>query len=90
MRPLKSVCKKALRQINWQGLVNGAKEDETYYYGYGVAASLHGNGVAPFAPDLSVMTLSFNEDGSAIFATSLCDHGGGTNTLLKKNSYGSS
>lgn len=60
------------------------KSDNEYYRGLGMAVSLHGNGVAPFAPDISVMTLALNEDGSAIFSTSLCDHGGGTNTLLKK------
>ena len=75
---------KGAAAINWNALVNGPKEDEDYYYGHGVAAFLHGNGIAPFAPDLSVMILALNEDGSAIYSTSLCDHGGGTNTLLKK------
>ncbi|WP_342668712.1 molybdopterin cofactor-binding domain-containing protein [endosymbiont 'TC1' of Trimyema compressum] len=75
---------KGAEAIDWNRLKKRPKEDSEYYYGHGVAVSLHGNGIAPFAPDLSVMTLALNEDGIAIYSTRLCDHGGGTNTLLKK------
>lgn len=70
--------------FGWNDLKNDKKEDESYYYGHGVAATLHGNGVAPFFPDMTAMTLSLNDDGSAILSTSICDHGGGSYTMLKK------
>ncbi len=58
------------------------EEDETYWYGNGVGMGLHGNGVAPHAPDITGMTLKLNEDGSYNLATAICDHGGGSYTVI--------
>lgn len=60
------------------------KEDKRYAYGYGVATALHGNGVAPFAPDITVAELMVHEDGSVLLRTGLTDHGAGTYTLMKQ------
>lgn len=59
-------------------------EDGRYAYGYGVATALHGNGVAPFAPDITVAELMLHEDGSVLLRTGLTDHGAGTYTLMKQ------
>lgn len=59
-------------------------EDGRYRYGYGVATALHGNGVAPFAPDITVAELMLHEDGTVLLRTGLTDHGAGTYTLLKQ------
>ncbi len=53
-----------------------------YLYGKGVGVGLHGNGVAPHAPDLTGMTLYLHEDGSYVLSTGICDHGGGSYMLL--------
>lgn len=60
------------------------REDARYAYGYGVATALHGNGVAPFAPDITVAELMVHEDGSVLLRTGLTDHGAGTYTLMKQ------
>lgn len=57
--------------------------DSRYAYGTGLAAAMHGNGVAPFAPDISVASLEMNEDGTCVLRTGSCDHGAGTYTLYK-------
>nr|WP_279280120.1 molybdopterin cofactor-binding domain-containing protein [Pseudoflavonifractor sp. 524-17] len=59
-------------------------ETERYAYGYGVATALHGNGVSPFAPDITVAELAVHEDGSVLLRTGLTDHGAGTYTLMKQ------
>ena len=59
-------------------------EDGRYRYGYGVATALHGNGVAPFAPDITVAELMLHEDGTVLLRTGMTDHGAGTYTLLKQ------
>ena len=61
-----------------------AKETDRYVCGYGVATALHGNGVAPFAPDITVAELMVHEDGSVLLRTGLTDHGAGTYTLMKQ------
>ena len=49
-----------------------------------MATALHGNGVAPFAPDITVAELMVHEDGSVLLRTGLTDHGAGTYTLMKQ------
>lgn len=58
--------------------------DARYAYGCGVAAAMHGNGVSPFAPDITVAELMLHEDGSVLLRTGLTDHGSGTYTLEKQ------
>ena len=60
-----------------------AQSGERYAYGVGLAAAMHGNGVAPFAPDISVASIAMNEDGTCLLRTGNCDHGAGTYTLYK-------
>ncbi len=55
-----------------------------YLYGYGVATAMHGNGVAPFAPDITLAELMLNEDGSFLLRTAVTDHGAGSYTLLRQ------
>lgn len=61
-----------------------SRRDERYAYGCGVATALHGNGVAPFAPDITVAELMLHEDGSVLLRTGLTDHGAGTYTIMKQ------
>lgn len=66
-------------------MANRAKKcTKTYAYGYGLATAMHGNGVAPFSPDITVAELFLNEDGSLHLRTGLTDHGAGTYTLEKQ------
>lgn len=58
--------------------------DGRYRYGYGVATAMHGNGVAPFAPDITVAELMLHEDGTVLLRTGVTDHGAGTYTLIKQ------
>lgn len=60
-----------------------SKNTERYAYGLGVATAMHGNGVAPFAPDITVASIQLNEDGSILLRTGVADHGAGTYTLMK-------
>lgn len=73
-------------RFRWKERWAKRKERETdrYAYGYGVATALHGNGVAPFAPDITVAELMVHEDGSVLLRTGLTDHGAGTYTLMKQ------
>ncbi len=57
---------------------------ERYLYGYGVSTAMHGKGVAPFAPDITLAELMLNEDGSFLLRTAVTDHGAGTYTLLRQ------
>lgn len=57
--------------------------DERYAYGIGLASAMHGNGVAPFAPDITVAVVHIHEDGTAVVRTAVADHGAGTYTLMK-------
>ncbi len=59
-------------------------EDERYVYGYGVSTAMHGNGVAPFAPDITLADLMLHEDGSLILRCAVTDHGAGSNTLMRQ------
>lgn len=72
--------------FNWEAKKAGQKSRETerYIYGYGVATTVHGNGVAPTSPDITVVSLELNEDGSMLLRTGLSDHGAGTYTVLKQ------
>ena len=65
--------------FNWE---DELPEEEGYLYGKGVGVGLHGNGVAPHAPDLTGMTLNLYEDGTYALSTGICDHGGGSYTML--------
>lgn len=67
-------------KTRWQN--RKAEADDRYLYGYGLATAMHGNGVAPFAPDITVAELMLHEDGSVLLRTGLTDHGAGTYTLL--------
>ncbi|MBC5731833.1 molybdopterin-dependent oxidoreductase [Pseudoflavonifractor sp. DSM 107456] len=77
---------KGAELFRWKEKLAGkaAKETDRYVYGYGVATALHGNGVAPFAPDITVAELMVHEDGSVLLRTGLTDHGAGTYTLMKQ------
>ncbi len=59
-------------------------EDANYVYGYGVSTAMHGNGVAPFAPDITLADLMLHEDGSLILRCAVTDHGAGSNTLMRQ------
>ncbi len=59
-------------------------EDEDYLYGCGFATTLHGNGVAPGAQDLTVMSIELHEDGTVILKTGASDHGAGSYTIYKQ------
>lgn len=59
-------------------------EDENYLYGCGFATTLHGNGVAPNAQDLTVMSIELREDGTVILKTGTSDHGAGSYTIYKQ------
>jgi CO/xanthine dehydrogenase Mo-binding subunit len=83
-RPLDCLIEGA-KEFRWEDRIKEKlNNDDRYAYGYGVATGLHGNGVAPFVPDMTAMNLSLHEDGSAVLATSICDHGGGSYTVLTK------
>lgn len=73
-------------RFGWQERQKNPKcsEDGRYRYGCGVAVGLHGNGVAPFAPDITVAELMLHEDGTILLRTGLTDHGAGTYTLIKQ------
>lgn len=58
-------------------------KDARYLRGVGMAYAMHGNGVAPFAPDITVATMSLHEDGTVVLRTAITDHGAGSNTLMK-------
>ena len=77
---------KGAELFRWKERLAGkaARETGRYVYGYGVATALHGNGVAPFAPDITVAELMVHEDGSVLLRTGLTDHGAGTYTLMKQ------
>lgn len=59
-------------------------EEDRFSYGVGMATSLHGNGVAPHFPDITVASIELHEDGSVLLRTGVSDHGAGTNTLYKQ------
>ena len=81
-----SAWKRGAEAFGWEEKLAEAKrqEDENYAYGCGVATALHGNGVAPFAPDITVAEIMLHEDGSVLLRTGMTDHGAGTYTLLKQ------
>lgn len=60
------------------------KSSERYAYGVGVATALHGNGVAPFAPDITLAEIMMHEDGTLLLRAGITDHGAGTYTLAKQ------
>ncbi len=79
-------CLKRGRELfNWDEKRRAAhsESDERYAYGVGSASAMHGNGVAPFAPDITVASVHIHEDGTAIVRTGVADHGAGTYTLMK-------
>jgi CO/xanthine dehydrogenase Mo-binding subunit len=84
-RPIDCLVKGA-QEFKWQEKLaeKSSLDDERYAYGVGVATALHGNGVAPVAPDITVMTLMFHEDGSALLSTGQRDHGAGTYTVMRQ------
>jgi CO/xanthine dehydrogenase Mo-binding subunit len=83
---IKDCLIKGSQLFDWQGKRARQKslETERYVYGYGLATTVHGNGVAPFSPDITVVSLALNEDGSVLLRTGLSDHGAGTYTVLKQ------
>ena len=60
------------------------KSGDRYAYGVGVAVGMHGNGVAPFASDITVSEISLNEDGTVFLRCAVTDHGAGTYTLVRQ------
>ncbi|MEL7608102.1 MAG: xanthine dehydrogenase family protein molybdopterin-binding subunit [Bacillota bacterium] len=82
---IKDCLQKGNQLFNWKEKRTRQKSlnTERYAYGYGVATTIHGNGVAP-APDITVVSLALNEDGSMLLRTGISDHGAGTYTVLKQ------
>lgn len=58
--------------------------DDRYAYGCGCATTLHGNGIAPGATDITVVSMELHEDGSVLLRTGVTDHGAGTYTLYRQ------
>ncbi len=82
---IKDCLQKGSELFNWEEkrARQSSIETERYAYGYGVATAVHGNGVAP-EPDITVVSLALNEDGSMLLRTGISDHGAGTYTVLKQ------
>ena len=77
--------KKGRELFGWDEKRQAARceSDARYAYGVGAASAMHGNGVAPFTPDITVSSVHIHEDGTAIVRTGVADHGAGTYTLMK-------
>lgn len=71
--------------FGWDAKKSAARAESSsrYAYGVGAASAMHGNGVASFAPDITVASVSVQEDGSILVRTGVTDHGAGTYTLMK-------
>lgn len=61
-----------------------ALSNERYAYGCGCATTLHGNGIAPGATDITLVSMEVHEDGSVLLRTGVTDHGAGTYTLYRQ------
>ena len=77
--------KKGRELFGWDAKRSAARTQSSsrYAYGVGVASAMHGNGVAAFAPDITVASVYIQEDGSVMVRTGVTDHGAGTYTLMK-------
>lgn len=70
--------------FDWEGKKLLPKTEGKYIYGNGIGLGVHDNGIAPNEPDITGMTLSVYEDGSLCLSTGICDHGGGSYTILRQ------
>lgn len=59
-------------------------DTQAHAYGFGVATALHGNGIAPKAADLTVVSVELFEDGTVMLRTGITDHGAGSYTVLRQ------